>query len=453
MRNLSAALITALLLSSCSLAPDYARPETALPTAWSIEQKQQAAIAADWWKGFGSQSLDSLMLAALENNHDLRAGVQRVAQARATAKIAGADLFPTLGGDAGASKTRTNPASGKTTTNTSLSAGLDAAYELDLFGGNRNAADSAALGADATAFDEDALRLVVMGDVARTYFTILSLRERVAIAQSNLKASREIERIIRAQREAGTQSELEVVRQSGVVSTREATLASLEQQMAAAENALAVLIGRAPQTVEFDGKSLDGLTVPNIAAGQPADLLQRRPDMRAAESRLIAAHADIGVARAAMFPSLSLGTGAGLSLPGFGDPSTTIMSLAASLVVPLFQGGRLEGGVERTTARQRELAELYVGESLTAMQEGEDALSAVKAAWTRESAFSDAAANARRAYEITRARYDAGNIDFQTLLDAQSEKLSAEDSLAQARLARLTAATDLYMALGGGWEG
>lgn len=452
MRNLPVTLITALLLSACSLAPDYTRPETSLPTAWSVEQRQQATIAADWWTGFGSETLDSLMLAALENNHDLRAGVERVAQARATAKIAGADLLPTLGGDAGASRTRTNPDSGKTTTETSLSAGLDASYELDLFGGNRNAAESAALGADAAAFDEDALRLVVMGDVARTYFTILSLRERVNIAQSNLAASREIFRIIRAQREAGTQSELEVVRQSGVVSTREAALAALEQQLSAAENALAVLIGRAPQSVEFDGQSLDGLTVPNIAAGQPADLLQRRPDMRAAESRLIAAHADIGAARAAMFPSLSLGTGAGLSLPGFGDPSTTIMSLAASLVVPLFQGGRLEGGVERTTARQRELAELYVGASLTAMQEGEDALSAVKAAWTREFAFSEAADNARRAYDITRARYDAGNIDFQTLLDAQSEKLAAEDSLAQARLARLTAATDLYMALGGGWK-
>lgn len=453
LRKLPVTLVAALLLSACSLAPDYTRPETALPAQWSESKAEQAAIAADWWTNFSSPTLDALMLTALESNHDLRAGIERVAQARATAKIAGADLLPTVGATGGASKTRTNPASGNTDTATSLRAGLDASYELDLFGGNRNSARSAALGAEATGYEEDALRLVVMGDVARTYFTVLGLRERLTIANTNLDSAREIQRIIGAQVRAGSESDLELVRQSSVVSTREATRAGLEQQLTAAENALAVLIGRAPQTVEFEGASLKGLTIPNIATGQPAELLQRRPDMRAAETRLIAANADIGVARAAMFPSLSLGTGAALSLPGFGDPSTTVLSLAGSLVAPLFQGGRLEGGVDRATARQRELTELYVGSALTALQEGEDALAGVKAAWTRESALSDAVSNANRAYNITRARYDAGTIDFQTLLDAQSEKLSAEDSLAQAKLDRLLSAADLYMALGGGWEG
>lgn len=449
--RISAALLTALLLTSCSLAPDYNRPQTTLPAAWSVEQKEQAAIAADWWKNFNSPALNALILDALEHNRDLRAGAERVAQSRAAMRAADAALLPTLSGSGGHSVTRTDAHETKTVTAQSLRAGLDASYELDLFGGNRNESLSAALGADATQYTEDALRLSVMGDVAQTYFTILSLRERLAIADTNLTNSREILRIIRAQATEGTLSDIELTRQSSAVSSREAAKASLEQQLTVAENALAVLIGRAPQTVDFDGQDLAGLTIPNINAGQPADLLQRRPDLRAAEARLAAAHADIGVARAALFPSISLGAGNALSMAGFGDPATTVMSLAASLAAPIFSGGRLSANVDSATARQRELTELYVGAALTAMQEGEDALAAVKAAWTRESALADAAKQSTRAYTLTRARYDAGSIDFQTLLDAQTEKLSAEDSHAQARLERLTAAIDLYMALGGGW--
>lgn len=451
MKKLS--LIAALLLSACSLAPDYSRPQTELPAAWSVEQKEQAAIAADWWKNFNSPVLNTLILEALEHNRDLRAGRERVGQARAAVRAADAALLPTLDGTGGHSVTRTDAHETKTVTAQSLRANLDASYELDLFGANRNESESAALGADATTFTEDALRLAVMGDVAQTYFTILSLRERLAIADTNLANSREILRIVRAQAAEGALSDIELTRQSSAVSAREATKASLEQQLTAAENALAVLIGRAPQTVDFEGQNLSGLTIPDINAGQPSDLLQRRPDLRAAESRLAAAHADIGVARAAMYPSISLGSGMGLSLAGFGDPATTVMSLASSLAVPLFNGGRLSANVDSATARQRELTELYVGAVLTAMQEGEDALASVKTAWTREAALNDAAQQSTRAYTLTRARYDAGSIDFQTLLDAQTEKLSAEDSHAQARLERLTSAVDLYMALGGGWDG
>ena len=450
--RLPVTVITALLLSACSLAPDYTRPDTNLPAAWSVEQQAQAATAADWWTNFDSAPLNTLILLALEHNRDLRAGRERVAQARAAMRAADAALLPTLAGTGGASVTRTDAHETKTVTGRSLRAGLDAAYELDLFGGNRNAADSAARGADTTIFTEDALRLAVMGDVAQTYFTILSLRERLTIADANLSNAREILRIVRAQATEGALSDIELTRQSSAVSAREAAKAALEQQRAAAENALSVLIGRPPQTVDFPGDNLAGLTIPDISAGQPAHLLQRRPDLRAAEARLAAANADIGVARAALFPSISLGAGNALSMAGFGDPATTVMSLAASLAAPIFSGGRLTANIDSATARQRELTELYVGSVLTAMQEGEDALTSVKTAWIRESALNDAAEQSARAYTLTRARYDAGSIDFQTLLDAQTEKLSAEDAHAQARLDRLTSAVDLYMALGGGWD-
>ena len=213
-----------------------------------------------------------------------------------------------------------------------------------------------------------------------------------------------------------------------------------------------MLAGQAPTTLNVSGTSLSGVTIPAIAPGQPSELLQRRPDIRASEADLVAANANIGAARAALYPSVNLGTNWSAAAAGFANPATTAMALAASLAVPIFQGGRLEGGVEQATARQKELAEVYRKTVLVSFQETEDALSAVKASEKRERAFATSLAEARKAYELSRQQFDAGAIDFQTLLDTQNGLLSAQDGYAQTRLERLSAAIDLYKALGGGWN-
>ncbi len=445
-------IISAALLSSCSLTPEYSRPVVEIPQDWRQAQAdERTEIARDWWKSFGSGGLDRLMDLALEGNSDLRAGIHRIGQARAALKIAGATLYPDAGASAGAERSRSNPASGKTESATSLRAGLAVAYELDLFGGNRAGVAAARAGLLASGYDQEALALVVMGEVAQTYFTLLNLRERLEIANDNLANSREIIRIIEARVSAGAESELELAQQRASVASSEAARAVLTGQIRGAENALSVLAGMVPQDMMPEERGLAEITLPEIAAGQPSALLERRPDIRSAEAALLAANADIGAARAAFFPSVSLGMNSAVSMAGFGDPSATAVSLASSLAAPLFRGGRLEGGLERATERQLELAENYRKAVLVAFREVEDALAAQKTAKAREAALATAMAEARKAYRISRQRYDAGAIDFQTLLDTQRAQLTSEDNHSQAKLSRLLAAVDLFMALGGGW--
>lgn len=443
----------ALILASCSLTPDYQPPTVKMPPAWGEAQTQaNNDLASDWWKSFDSPELNTLMQLARQKNTDLLAGIQRVEQARASLKIAGASLIPSIDGSSEASRSKINPASGKGNYSSSLSAGVNISYDLDLFGSNRANILAAQAGLDNTIFIQGALDLTIMGDVATSYFTLVNLRERLVIADNNLANSREVLRIIESRVREGLESDLELAQQKSAVASSEAARVSLTEQIKNAENALAVLLGEPPNSIEIKRQMLNGLNVPVIASGQPSVLLERRPDLLAAEVLLIAANANIGVAKAAFFPSISLGLGDSVSLAGLGEPSTSILSLASSLAAPIFQGGRLEGGVEQATARQLELVQIYRGNVLKAFQEVEDALIAVKAAQEREAAFQMAMKQARRAYQLSKSRYNAGAIDFQTLLDTQDVQLSAEDNYAKARLARLTAAVNLYRALGGGWK-
>ncbi|MFC3050288.1 efflux transporter outer membrane subunit [Kordiimonas pumila] len=452
MKKTSLLLIPTLLASACTMTPQYEQPTVQTPAAWHAQtpSPETAELAYDWWKSFNSNELDQLMATALSLNTDLLSGVQRVRQARASLKIAGADILPSISGSAGAG--RTIAVSGGSTSATSLQAGVGVAYELDLFGTNKASVMAAKASYAAAQFDQEALALVVMGDVAQSYFTLLNLYERLRIADENLANAREVRRIINVRVQEGAESELELAQQESAVASREAARASLVESVANAQNALAVLLGQPPQTLDVVETSLQTLAVPHIAAGQPSALLARRPDLQSAEQGLIAANANIGIAKAALFPSLSLSAGYNFSAAGFNGPSSSALSLASSLVAPIFEGGRLKGGVELAKARQLELVETYRGTVLTAFQEVEDALSAIEAASIRETVLETAMKQAQKAYRLSKSRYDEGAIDFQTLLDTQDTLLSAEDSYAQAKLAKLTAAISLYMALGGGWQ-
>lgn len=455
MRKIISLSLTTLLLASCAMTPAYERPNISTPTSWSSvknsDDSSSAVIAYNWWSAFKSDELNALMDKALEQNTDIRAGVQRIAQARASLKIAGADLLPSVSGSGNASRSKTNPSSGKISYSTALGVGVSASYELDLFGANRAGVSAAEASYQGSLYDQEALRLSLMGDVASSYFTLVNLRERLQIADNNLKNAREVLRIIQSRVNEGAESDLELSQQKSAVASSEATRAGLIEQIQNAENALAVLLGQTPQSLKITRSKLDGLNIPDISTGQPSDLLKRRPDLRSAEANLLAANADIGAARAAFYPSITLGLSDSLSLAGFGDPSSTILSLASSISAPIFQGGRLDGGLEQATARQLELAETYRGLVLTSFQEVEDAMAAIRSAQAQEKARKTAMIQARKAYKLSKSLYEAGSIDYQTLLDTQDTQLSAEDSYAQARLARLNAAVTLYRVLGGGW--
>ncbi len=445
-----------MILGACQLSPDYEEPQVTLPDTWRDEAAQSAAsqakIDAAWWTSFKSAELDNLIDGAIAGNLDLRAALARIDQARASAKIAGAPLLPSVDASASTGWSRNNPSSGKTTSENSGRAGLSVGYEVDLFGRNRAGVTAAEANVRGSVYDRDALELVVKGDVAQGYFTLLNLRERMDIARNNLENSRQVLRIVEARFEAGTASALDVSRQRTSLASAEASLTALGNQERAAENALSILLGRAPSDLQLKEKGLRNIAIPQIPVSQPSAVVAQRPDVRSAEETLVAANADIGAARAAFFPVLNLGVDTTVALSPLSDPASVALALAASAAAPIFKGGQLQGGVERARARQAELAEAYRKTVITSMQEVENALSTAKAARAREVSLATAMQEARKAYSLSRDLYDAGAIDYQTMLDAERTLLSAEDSHASVRLEMLNAAVDLYKALGGGWS-
>jgi len=256
---------------------------------------------------------------------------------------------------------------------------------------------------------------------------------------------------VEARYEAGSISGLDLAQQRNTVATIEAGIPALKADRAANENALAILLARVPGRFAVETATLDTVALPAIAAGQPSDLLERRPDIRGAEARLKAANADIGAARAAFFPSLDLSASVTRSF-ATASAAETVGSLGASLLAPIFSGGSLEGNLQSATGRQTELAANYRLTVLNSFAEVENSLVNVEATAARAASLAVAADEARKAYELSLARYRAGASDLLSVLDAQRSWLSARDSAAQARLNRYSTAVDLFVALGGGWK-
>lgn len=451
-QRLISSILLAALLSGCSLIPDYERPTTDSSAAFAeADAANPTVIARDWWKSFGSEELNALMAQALANNNDIAASVARIEQARALARVAGAPLLPSIEGDASGGWTRTDPAEGKTQSDSTGSVGLTVGYELDIFGGNRAELASANSDAEAAAYNSGALALIVMGDVAKGYFNVLNLEERLKIADQNLESSGELLRIVQARYDAGATTLLDVSQQKSDLASDEADRATIEQQLKVARSSLAVLVGKAPANLSVTAKDLRALPVPQIAPGQPSSLLERRPDIRAAEAGLQAANADIGAARAAFFPKFNIGLDLGIAATPIGDPATTTASLLGGLIAPIFKGGLLSGNLAYTEARKTELVENYRKTILTSFKDVEDALAAVKASQKRETALETALTESRKAYDLAKQQYDVGSIDFQNLLDNRQAMLLAEDFYIQTKNDRLAAAVELYKSLGGGW--
>ncbi len=451
MKSLFAIVTSILLLAGCSLTPDYSRPDVSTPAWKSAENSPTIQIAADWWQGFGSAELDTLMEQALAHNNDLQASLHRVEQARADLQMAGASLLPSA---SIAAKTMNGPIQAFNITDrrnkgvpeATIDGGIS--YELDLFGANRARTDAAQASLLGTQYAYDALALVIMGDVAQGYFNVVNLYERERIAKNNLKSVRDTLEVTEARFQVGARTSLDIAQQEAVLSNTEAELASIEQQLALAQNALAVLVGEPPQTFSVSAHSLKNITIPPLAVLQPSELLQRRPDIRKAEADLIAANADIGAARAAFYPKINLGA----NLLAAFNPAATTLALTSALYAPIFQGGRLEGGLNRAEARQAELAENYQQTVLVSFRESEDALATVKTTQKREDALRRSASKARDAYNIAQKQYDLSVLDFQQSLDAQRLMLQADDAYARARFETIAARIDVFKAMGGGWN-
>ncbi|WP_439641989.1 efflux transporter outer membrane subunit [Nevskia sp.] len=440
----------ALLVSACSLTPAMTPPALPIPAhyaqAEALDPTGAKTVDATWWRRFGSAELDQLMADALATNHDLAAAVARIEQSRANARAARAALLPTVSASGSASASLRDGDSGDEASGASLSA----AYELDLWGRNAATAASAQARLDASRYSRDAVALVLQGDVASNFFQILALKDRLALTEENRAAAAELLRLVQLRFDNGAANALELAQQKTALLNIEATLPALRLSLEQSHHALAVLLARAPGGFTVATASLAGIVAPAIAVDAPASLLLQRPDIRASESQLIAANADIGVARAALLPSLSLSASAGLD-GLITSGSSSLLSLAASLTQPIFNSGRLQSQVKLAEAQRQELVENYAQTVLLALKDVEDNLVAVGSNERRATLLTQSTEQARLAYQLARTRYDAGADDLLTLLDAQRTRLNAEDSLVQAGLARQTAAIGLFKALGGGY--
>lgn len=446
-------LLAALMLglSACSLTPALPEQDVRMPEQWSLATNADAtAPAPQWWRTYQSPALDQLIDTAMAANHDLAAAVARIEQARASMRSARAALLPTVNASASASRSRQRE-DGDSSYSEDGRAGLSVSYELDLFGGNAAGADAARARLASRQFGRDQVQLVLQADVASTWFQWLALNDRLEIARENERAAEELLRLVTVRFDNGAVSALDVAQQRTTLLNIKAQIPALEQSRTETRNALAVLLGQTPQSFEVPDGDLDALALPQIGAGQPAQLLLRRPDLRGAEADLIAANADIGVARAALLPSVELSastTALGLLDGG----SSTLSSIAASLAQTLFAGGRLRSQVALSEASRTELVENYAQAILMSLQEVENALSAVDTGERRETLLAQTAEQAREAYRLASVRYESGAQDLLTVLDSLRSRLSTDDSLVQARLARYQTSVDLVKALGGGWE-
>ena len=441
----SSTMALSLALSACSLAPNYQRPDMALPQGWSSVEGvglAQQPSTTPFWEELGSTDLNRLIELALAENLDLEAALHRIEAARAQAKVAGAALYPSVDASGSASRIYQDPKNTK-----SVRAGGSISYEVDLWGKNRNSAQSANYRVDASQFDREALRLVVTSDVTDFYSQVLSLNDRIRIAEFNLKNAEEILRIIEARFAQGSVSGLEVSQQRVAVNGFRTTLAALVEARSTTANALAILLGRAPQNLAAPAAELASLRLPQVNLTPPATLLTARPDIQSAEAGLHAANADIGVARAAFFPSLTLGVDSAIAA-GFGGPASAATSLAASLLAPIFTGGALTGNLEGVTARQKELAAQYQKTVLVAFQEVEDALAALKSNNEQAALSVESVKESQNAYNIAKARFDAGAIDYLTLLETQRSLYQAQDNQISINQGQLQSFVQLRKALG-----
>lgn len=443
------------MLAGCAVGPDYKTPDVAVPATWSTAGASAGqAQLARWWTRLNDPVLNQLVETAVQGNLDVAAAKARIRVARASyrATVGGALPSATASGAASRADAGTGSAYSE------IRAGFDASWELDLFGANRRAAEAARDNAQATEADLRDTLLTLIGDVAADYVELRGYQARIALAQSTAATQRQTAALTRTKFEAGTASALDVANAEGTAASTEAGIPTLQASAQQMVHALGVLTGQAPgalQALLAPARAIPAPRLP-VPAGIPADILQSRPDVRAAERALAQSTAQIGVAAAALYPDVSLSgaiatTGAGLG--DLGRASSISWSFGPSLSVPLFDGGALRADVAMAQAERDQYFVAYKAAVLGALRDVEDALVNLAQERRRNAKLAEAAASYRKAADLSRALYQSGSSSFLDVLDAERSLYSAEDSLLESRVAITTDYIALNKALGGGWDG
>lgn len=442
------------------LTQDLPDPALDVPAQYKYAGKADAPPTLDWWRGFRSSELTQLMEEAQTVNLDIAAAVSRIVEADAQARQAGAALLPSLSGGGSETYSRTSGSSASGLTNggrevVNYSSSLSASYQLDFWGQNRDALQTAEETANANRFDRDTVALTTLAAVANAYFQVLSSQDRLRTAQRNIASAQRILDAIRERRKAGTGTDLDVAQQESVLANQKALVPPLRQTLDQNANALAVLVSRPPESVRLAGGSLDRIAIPRVTPGLPSELLTQRPDIRRQEAQLASATANIGNARAQFFPTIQLTGNGGYqssALVSLFQPHAAFFQLVGSATQPIFDGGKILGNFEYAKARQDELLQTYRKTIVQAFTDVDNALFSIKQTTIKLQLQRDVVNASRRAFDLAEQQLRAGTADIVTVLNTQLTLFQAEDALSQAQLARLLAIVSLYQALGGGWE-
>lgn len=474
LRAALAPLLAALVLAGCATAPSglpaidtpvqfkEALPVAAGATApregqWTRAAPAEAQPRGEWWRAFRDPVLDQLVERAVRDeggNTSLQQAVARVRQARALARLTDADRSLQLGAGAGATRQQGLDRNQSNRPSTLTTAGLSASYELDLFGRLSRTSEAARLDAQQREALLQSTRLLVQAEVAQTYLALRAADAERALVRDNVEAYRDTLRLTQRRQQAGDVADLDVARVQTEVSATESDAIALDRRRAELEHALAVLTGEPPANFGVRNEAWT-TALPVIPAGVPATVLQRRPDVSAAQSAVLAAQARVGAAQAAYFPDLTLTAGGGFASPEIGDLfkwSARSWGIGALLSLPLLDGGRREAGVQSASAQLDEVLAGYRGQVLTAFQEVEDQLSALRLLQEQAQVQQTAVSSAQRATQLSDTRYRNGYISQLDLLDARRSELRNRRQALQVKAAQYQATVALVRALGGGWD-
>jgi multidrug efflux system outer membrane protein len=457
----STALVST-LLAGCMVGPNYHRPAVQTPTAFrdlseSPQVQAQAASYADlpWWQVFQDQQLQDLIRIAIKQNYDLQLATERINEARAQVAITRSSLFPQVSGNA-------NFVGGKENIEQSkynfLTLTADAAFQLDFFGKLRRATEASRAELLATEDGRQTVLLTLVSDVASDYFTLLQLDLQLQITRETVKTQQDSVKLTNFRLQHGVATKLDVLQSQQVLDTANASIPDLERQIAQEEDAISILLGNYPQAVPRGHPLVEQFLPPEVPAGLPSSLLERRPDIREAEQILVAANAEIGVAKAQFFPQISL-TGAGGGAFGRSSAFSRLMSsqlgiwtYGAQVSQPIFTGGALRGNLRLAESQHQQALIAYRQAIQQAFGDVSDALIGYQKNHEVRARQQDTVADLQESVRLSTMRYMGGTTTYLEVLDGQRSLFSAELTLAAARGTEYQSLVQLYRALGGGWQ-
>jgi multidrug efflux system outer membrane protein len=472
---LSAVTLLAFLAGGCanmpSVGPDYHAPESKAPTHWSEPltggETNSAAATAAWWKNFHDAELDSLIERAACSNLDLRIAQARVREARAHYRMTSADYWPTV--DAAGSYARQRqsqnqpvlnsfpPLPSSDYENNVYQAGFDASWEIDVFGGTRRATESAKAQIAAAQFGERDVLVTLLGEVARNYVEARGYQQRLEIARDNIHAQEQSLAIVQNRFTNGLTSDLDVQQASTVLATTRAVVPALETALAASIHRLGVLLGQTSESLETELATVAPIPAapPVVPVGLPSELLLRRPDVALAERQLAAATANIGVAKADLFPKFYL-TGIagfeGASADDWFKSGSQFWSVGPAVQWRIFDAGRIRANIQVQNARQEQALANYENTALSAFEDVENALTAYAKEQIRRQSLEDAVKSSQESLRLANQLYANGLSNFINVLDAERSLYQAQDALVQSDRTISANLIALYKSLGGGWE-